>query len=297
MLILPSFTALETTMATPTGHFRNLVLAIAAALMLGAGSRPAAAQTDEDTDAARTATDSRVGWFGSFIELDSRNRVVVTSVTPDTQASKAGIAPGDTILSAEGQVPSTLTGLIGFTSKLVTTRKPGDEIAVKIARGGREQTVLLQVGEASTVAPPDSDRGGGQRFPAVLGIAVKERGPYVIVTQVINNEPAAIAGIRPDDIILGVVKQKIISYATLASSTKPFRPGDRVPIEILREQKQGVVTVKVGTRKVPTADVVLDSSEDIVEIVAEVKRLKSQVRELTIMVTQLSKEVAALKGR
>ena len=252
---------------------------------------------DKAIDRAREKADARVGWFGASIELDNRGRIAVAEVTTDTQASRAGMLPGDVILSVEGHAPSTLTGLIDFTSKLISTRKAGDEIAVKVARGEREQTLLLPVGEASTVNPLPATTTGAGRNPAVLGIAVKERGPYVVVTQVINNEPAAAAGIRPEDVILGVGNQKISSYATLAAAIKPLRPGDRVPVQVMRDKKSGVVNITVGTRKSATADVVLDQSEDIVEIVAEVKKLKAQVSELTAVVNELTREVSALKKR
>ena len=239
----------------------------------------------------------KIGFFGAFIELDSRGRIRLTDVSPDSPASTAGLQPGDVILSVEGYVPPSVNELMNFAAKLVGTKKPGDKIALKIVRNEREQPLILTIAEASSAGGGLAAKVAELSQTAVLGIAVKERDKYVVVTQVIPNEPAHKAGIRPGDAILAVGGQPITSYATLVGAIKKYLPGDNVPVEIRRGEKSGVISVVASTRSVAAADVVLDSSPDIAEIVAEVKKLKAQVEELSMVVESLSKEVASMKNR
>ena len=274
-----------------------ILIAATACLYLGTGSLSAQQTSNEARDAQRAAAKSKVGLFGANLESDQLGRIAVTEVAPNSPASAAGIQIGDRILSVEGFAPRTLTGLVDHATKLVTTKKPGDQIAVKLARNQQEQTVLVLISETSTAAvlPPPSANQAGGATPVVLGIAVKERGPHVVVTQVVPNDPAFKAGIQPQDVITGVGRQPVTSYSTLAAAIKPYGIGEQVPIHIMRGKQSGIMTVTVMPGS-GGADVAVAASDDIAEIVSEVKRLRSQVDQLTTVVGQLQQEVAVLKG-
>jgi C-terminal processing protease CtpA/Prc len=126
---------------------------------------------------------------------------------------------------------------------------------------------------------------------------VNERGENLLISQVIPNEPAAKAGLQPNDVILAVNKTPITSYASLARVIKGFKPGDQVPVQVQRGEQSAEVVLTVGARRSSVADVIVAPDQDIAEIVAEVKSLKGQVGELTAIVEQLTQEINALKKR
>lgn len=271
-------------------------------VLLGAISNEVRAQTEqrrnEALDVQRAAANAKVGLFGASLESDQLGRIAVTEVAPNSPASAAGIQVGDRILSVEGRVPRTLTELVDNTTKLVATKRPGEQVAVKLVRNQNEQTVLVLIPETSTAGPlpPPSGNVPGGATPVVLGVAVKERGPNVVVTQVVPNDPAFKAGIQPNDVIQAIGRQPVTSYSTLVAAIKPYAIGEQVPVQIMRGKQAGIMTVTVAPGSGGT-DVVVASSDDIAEIVAEVKRLRAQLDQLTIVVQQLRQEVSTLRGR
>jgi membrane-associated protease RseP (regulator of RpoE activity) len=74
--------------------------------------------------------------------------VLITAVTPDSPADKAGVRVGDAIVAVDGTAVSpdrTLADMIG-------THKPGDKVTIRISRNGREEelqvTLAAKEGEA-----------------------------------------------------------------------------------------------------------------------------------------------------
>lgn len=241
-----------------------------------------------------TAPDNKIGLFGAMLQLDARGRVTIKEVSPNSPAANAGLKPDDVLVSVQGKVPDSVEGLMESTTRLVATLKPGEPVAFKFARGGEEQTALVEL-------PPRATGPGGPVQPVnravVLGIAVKERGTQVIVTQIIEAGPASKAGMRPGDIIVGVGEQPVNSYATLVSAIKSAQVGDKVPMQILRGSQRGTMIAMPINNDTSISDVVLDSTDDVIDIVTEVKQLKARVNELTAVVEELTREVQALRKR
>jgi serine protease Do len=128
---------------------------------------------------------------------------LVTQVEPGGPADKAGIKPGDVILSFNGKKIQGSNEL----PPLVAATKPGTKASVEVLRNGKREQLALTVDElkAEQIAqaePPEGDRGK-------LGLAVRpltpeERkqlgGTQGLVVQQASG-PAARAGIRPGDLI------------------------------------------------------------------------------------------------
>ncbi len=64
------------------------------------------------------------------------------------------------------------------------------------------------------------------------------QGRGVIVTGVLQNGPAAQAGVRPGDVITRVAGQSVVNVAGLLSNVAALRPGETAKLQIVR---QGVV--------------------------------------------------------
>ncbi|HVM46379.1 MAG TPA: PDZ domain-containing protein [Candidatus Acidoferrum sp.] len=117
-------------------------------------SAVSAAAPEQESDAETPASHGR-GWLGVGVEEASEALasqlnlapgvgLVVTYVTPDSPAAKAGLQMNDVLVEFEGQPlvhPQQLR-------KLVQVRKEGDKVELGFYRGGKKQTVSVTLGKA-----------------------------------------------------------------------------------------------------------------------------------------------------
>lgn len=79
----------------------------------------------------------------------------------------------------------------------------------------------------------------------------QDRG--VIITGVLQNGPAAAAGIRPGDIILSVGKQPVHEVSSLLTAVAGLKPGQATEVDVLRGKEQQTLKVIPGRRTPPPA--------------------------------------------
>lgn len=80
----------------------------------------------------------------------------------------------------------------------------------------------------------------------VLGIAGGEVDEGCLVTQVFPGFPAASGGILPGDIITAVDKTKVESFLELTQLVLGKEPGDKIQLEILRDEKELEFDIVLG---------------------------------------------------
>jgi len=139
--------------------------------------------------------------------LERPTGALVSTVESGGPAEKAGIKPGDVILSFNGKPIDSSSQL----PPLVAQAKPGSKATVEVWRDGKKQTLNVVVTElkeesVARATPRGGDRGGK------LGLAVRPLSPDekkelgaaqgVMVEEV--GGAAARAGIRPGDVITAV---------------------------------------------------------------------------------------------
>jgi Do/DeqQ family serine protease len=73
----------------------------------------------------------------------------------------------------------------------------------------------------------------------------------VIITGVLQNGPAANAGIRPGDVIVQVAGQAVRNVPELLSRVAALKPGEAAPFEILRQEQKLQINVSPGVRPKP----------------------------------------------
>jgi len=188
------------------------------------------------------------GWLGVVIQgvtqdlaetfgLDRPRGALVSQVTPDSPASKAGLKPGDIILAFNGQ-PVDHSGQL---PPMVGDVAPGQSVDLTVQRSGKPVQLKVTI-EALTDDQAATADGGTDH--AALKMTVKDltadqrnqideptRG--VLVTDV-GAGPAANAGIRPGDVILAVGGTDVTSAAQFAELAKDLPAGKPVPLLVHR---------------------------------------------------------------
>lgn len=88
-----------------------------------------------------------VGLESGTVKTDDSQRMaaVLSQISPDTAAEKAGLKVGDGVIAIDGEVVRDARGLMAQ----VRERSPGQEITLKIVRDGKEQEMKITLGSKS----------------------------------------------------------------------------------------------------------------------------------------------------
>jgi Do/DeqQ family serine protease len=189
------------------------------------------------------------------LNLKDVGGVIVSSVTPDSAADRAGIRRGDVIKTFNGQPVHDFNSL----RNRVADSTPGSSTTVGIIRDGSEKTLNVKLDEA-TAARAARDRGTaeGAEDKAALGISVApltpelaaqaklSRNTHGVVVQDVNPDGrAADAGIQAGDIILEVNRQVVQSVDDLRAAVR--KSSDRPTLLLVnREGRDLFVTVRAS---------------------------------------------------
>jgi S1-C subfamily serine protease len=73
----------------------------------------------------------------------------------------------------------------------------------------------------------------------------------VIITGVLQNGPAALAGIRPGDVITAVAQKPVNNVAELLSAVASLKPGVSAPLKVIRGDNALEVAVTPSKRQRP----------------------------------------------
>jgi serine protease Do len=184
--------------------------------------------------------------LANSFKLDEPDGALVASVDPNSPAAKAGLKPGDVILSYNGN-PIKRSGDL---PALVGMAKPGDTAKLSVWRDGRKETL-------STTLAPLQDKGDDNALASAaqggkLGVAVRpltpdERQQAKVPGGVLVEEAdgaAARAGIQPGDIIVAVNGNRIASPADLQKQVGEH--GKQLAVLVQRGDERIFLPVRLG---------------------------------------------------
>jgi serine protease Do len=179
------------------------------------------------------------------LNLPADASVIVADVEDGSPGAKAGLRPGDLVLSLDGK---RMENGRQFRINLYT-RAIGQQVALEIERGGRRTTVRLPVVERESTSTRLSDLLTPQNSISALGAVVLELTPQirqvlpslrretgVVIAAVSNDTPYSQQGqLRAGDILYAVNGKPIATVAELKAAAAELKPNDATVLQIERE--------------------------------------------------------------
>lgn len=177
--------------------------------------------------------------------LSDNNGALVSQVTKDSPAGKAGIKVGDIIVRYSGKKIEDTRHL----RNLVAATAPNEKVDITVLRDGKERTFKATVGEL----PPGKGEGEGdseesKSTSSDLGLSVApltaanakqynldENDKGVVVTDVDHGSPAADAELRPGDLITEVDRQPVTSVDEFQEALAKAKEKDSLLILVKRD--------------------------------------------------------------
>jgi serine protease Do len=194
----------------------------------------------------------------SDLGLKQRAGALVSTVTKDAPAAKAGIEPGDVIIEFNGKPVASRDELI----KMVAGTKPGTTVPMKVMRDKQEKSLTITVeeldleaesGAAAQAQNEAEDAGAG--FGVTLGsitpnIARQLRLPAgttgAVIMDIDPGSPAEGGGLAQYDVILKVNGTSVSSAAEASRLLQKIPSGGRAMLLVwkTRQSQQLFLTIK-----------------------------------------------------
>jgi len=184
-----------------------------------------------------------------------KSGALVAQVESDSPAAKAGLQPGDVIRALDGKSVTDPRDLALDVAGL----HPGSATKLDLLRGGKTQTVSVTVASMKNDAVAARDDGAGQEQQGV-GVALAALSPELrdqldlparihgaVVADVKPDSPAAEAGIRQGDVIVGVGSETVASPGDVRTAIRSAVSKDHaVALRILRDGRTAFVAIDMS---------------------------------------------------
>lgn len=199
-------------------------------------------------------------------DLKTTEGVLVNDVADDSPAEEAGIKPKDIILSWNGTTVKDSDAL----TELVRGSKIGDKANLSINRDGKEIKVAVEVGErrepqlygfggegdASDLSPRAFEFFDNMKSTGI-GVSMQSlsgdlgeyfgvpNGEGALITEVMDDTPAAKAGLKVGDVVIEVNGEKVESPSDVSSELRGKDRGEEVELSIIRNKAKQKVSVEI----------------------------------------------------
>jgi serine protease Do len=192
------------------------------------------------------------------LKIESDKGALVASVEPNSPAEKAGVQPGDVIVSVDGKEVKSPHDL----AVDVAAEKPGSNVSIALLREGQSKTLQVAVAEMPNdrTASTGSETQPGEHH-ARVGLALAPLTPDVrgqldlpegqkgaVVANVVPGSPADEAGIQPGDVVVGVGSKPVTSPDEAVKAIRGATKGKHatLALRILRDGHTTYVAVPMG---------------------------------------------------
>lgn len=204
------------------------------------------------------------GWLGVAIQnltpdlarnfgLEEKVKgVLVSHVEPGSPAEKGGLRGGDVITRFQDKEVTDAQAL----RELVGDTKAGTEVKLQVLRDGKEQSLTVRVGEATT--SPKARKLGNSDEKHPFGFAVQALTPEltkryghpeakgVIISDVEPGSIADLAGLRPGALIVEANRKKVSSVKEFQEALNEAREPNTLLLLTRQDQLTQFVFLKKG---------------------------------------------------
>jgi S1-C subfamily serine protease len=170
----------------------------------------------------------------------------VISVTAGSPAEKAGLLPGDMLLTIDDVSPD----MRNSPGNMLESRKPGDVVRLAVQRGGQKLAFV-----ATLASRPDGRAGGWLGVSYAPRMAVFDRKWHVPqpgnanrvrVTEVLAGSPAERAGLSAGDLIVQVDGGDVGDVRAFQQAVGEKNPGDTLKLMVIRGGAAREIAVTLG---------------------------------------------------
>ncbi|WP_434347291.1 trypsin-like peptidase domain-containing protein [Myxococcus virescens] len=194
------------------------------------------------------------GWLGLMVQdmtpdlgealgAPVREGAVITDVTAETAAARAGLRPDDIIVAADGQPIDSA----GALTRLVAQKPPGAELTLALYRDAKKRDVKATLGtrpDLEGVAKKEPAVGGSQR-PAEhrVGLSLMDMDPALaesqelppsgaLVTEVAPASMAEHAGLLPGMVVVEAENKPVRGAKDVVTALRKAKPGESVLLRV-----------------------------------------------------------------
>ena len=215
--------------------------------------------------------------------------LVVRGVSPGSPAARAGLRPSDVIVKIGDQPAKDFAAL----AHAVANHKPGDQLTLRVLRDGKEQDLAVTLAGQPQVERPRIERFFREWHGAFLGVQTGKLTPElrgrlgvaadqgVVITEVLPDTPAALAGLKPDDVITGVNGKAVATPDDLREAIRKAGAGKDVSLSVLRGQTKQEVKARLGEEQAEFSG--LEEFQNLprfVEAARKMRELEHRVQEV-----------------
>lgn len=183
--------------------------------------------------------------------LERPQGALLTRVSPDSPAQKAGLKSGDIILQYNDIQIMEASDLLN----LINRARPNDAFRMKIQRNGKHSLITGKLSDASN--DMQSQSRGQQNNEVSLGLALRnltseeqvelaaDNKTGVLVTAIEPTGLAARSGILAGDIITNLHQKQIKAVTDFSSAVSVLPKKGVVTIEIMRQGIPGIIGLRI----------------------------------------------------
>jgi membrane-associated protease RseP (regulator of RpoE activity) len=234
-----------------TSHRRRKVLGFVWGLALCcaiAGGIVYRAVSDRSPGNAPIAAQAQPSYLGVYFGDEDRGGAFIESIATDGgPADQAGLIEGDLIIEANGQPIRNNDEMRRF----LAATPAGTQIPIKILRDGERLELTLVTGAREDFAGSSAPAQPYGFFGIDPGDLERVRVPGknswgVRLDDVLENDPADIAGIREGDIVIEFNGHPIRTPRELLRQIRKTEPYQTIDVKIVRDGREVIIPVKMG---------------------------------------------------
>lgn len=177
-----------------------------------------------------TASAAATGSTAETAQAADTDGVLVASVAAGSPAAKAGIVRGDIILKLDGTAVNSVAEL----STALSDKKADDQVTVTVRHGDAEReldvTLVEQNGRAYLGIVPCGTGMGMMPQDHMTWNQSALKG--AVIVELVNDGPAASAGLKVGDRIMSVDGTAVDADHTLPDLIGALKPGDKVTLAV-----------------------------------------------------------------